>query len=247
MTRPRPKTSRQPPRRPSGFGSRRSSICCSHTALTGTWGRRCGTRCATARHDRLLGATGTAPHQHRRHRRRAKPSWDAHTDLSTAAELLYLPGLYDLSVQKAGDGVGTVTSPAGIDCGVACSGSYAAGAVVTLTATPATGSSFAGWGGNCSGTGNCTLTMSAARLVSAEFAPDPAPSSATRAGVSSTTSEPTTTAELAPGGGETHSVAPAITRLRLSPIAFRAAPSGPALVALAGARACRWLCPRPQS
>ncbi len=166
-----------------------------------------------------------------------KPSWDAYTELSTAAELLlYLPGLYDLSVQKAGDGVGTVTSPAGIDCGVACSGSYAAGTVVTLTATPATGSSFAGWGGNCSGTGNCTLTMSAARLVSAEFAPDPAPpSSATTAGASSTTSEPTTTAELAPGG-RNDSVAPAITRLRLSPIAFRAAPSGPALAALAGAR-----------
>ena len=156
-----------------------------------------------------------------------KPSWVAYTALSTAAELLYLPGLHDLTVEKAGDGVGTVTSPAGIDCGVACSGSYAAGTVVTLTATPATGSSFAGWRGDCFGTGNCTLTMSAARSVSAEFAPDPdpsPPSTATTAGASSTTS------------GTDDSVAPAITRLGLSPTAFRAAPSGPALAALAGAR-----------
>ena len=165
-----------------------------------------------------------------------KPSWDAYTAISTAAELLYLPGVYELSVEKAGGGVGTVTSPAGIDCGVACSGSYAAGTVVTLTATPATGSSFAGWGGGCSGTGNCTLTMSAARSVSAEFAPDPAPpSSATTAGASSTTSKPPTTSELAPSGTD-DSVAPAITRLGLSPSAFRAAPSGPALAVLAGAR-----------
>ena len=165
-----------------------------------------------------------------------KPSWDAYIELSTVADLLYLPGLYDLSVQKAGGGAGTVTSPAGIDCGVACSGSYAAGTVVTLTASPATGSSFAGWGGDCSGTGNCTLTMGAARSVSAEFAPDPAPpSSATTAGAFSTTSEAPTTSELAPSGTD-DSVAPAITRLGLSPTAFRAAPSGPALAALAGAR-----------
>jgi hypothetical protein len=167
-----------------------------------------------------------------------KPSWDAYTALSAAAEQLYLPGLYNLSVERTGDGAGTVTSPAGIDCGVACSGSYAAGTVVTLTATPATRSSFAGWGGDCSGTGNCTLTMSAARSVSVEFAPvpDPAPpSTATPAGASSTTTEPTTTAELAPSDTD-DSVAPAITRLGLSPTAFRAAPSGPAIAALVGAR-----------
>jgi hypothetical protein len=167
-----------------------------------------------------------------------KASWDAYTALSAAAEQLYLPGLYNLSVERTGDGAGTVTSPAGIACGVACSGSYAAGAVVTLTATPATRSSFAGWGGDCSGTGNCTLTMSAARSVSVEFAPvpDPAPpSTATPAGASSTTTEPTTTAELAPSDTD-DSVAPAITRLGLSPTAFRAAPSGPAIAALVGAR-----------
>src|SRR2546428_1255953 len=48
--------------------------------------------------------------------------------------------LYILSVTKTGSGRGTVTSsPAGIDCGAACSGAVARGASVTLTATPASG------------------------------------------------------------------------------------------------------------
>ena len=37
-------------------------------------------------------------------------------------------------------------------------------AQVTLTATPASGSTFAGWsGGGCSGTGTCTVTLSSTR------------------------------------------------------------------------------------
>ena len=167
-----------------------------------------------------------------------KPAWDAYTAVSGSAELLYLPGLYDLSVSRAGDATGTVTSsPAGIDCGVACSGSYAAGTVVTLTATPGAGSSFAGWSGDCSGTGSCTLTMSAARSVSAEFAPVPDTTRPpTLADASSTTTESTAaTSEVAPSGAD-DSIAPAITRLQLSPAAFRAAPSGPALASLFGAR-----------
>ena len=44
---------------------------------------------------------------------------------------------YALSVISAGAGSGTVTStPAGISCGTTCSGSYAAGTSVILTATP---------------------------------------------------------------------------------------------------------------
>jgi hypothetical protein len=46
-------------------------------------------------------------------------------------------------------GTGTVTSnPPGISCGGDCSQSYPAGAVVTLTAAAAAGSSFAGWSGD---------------------------------------------------------------------------------------------------
>jgi Divergent InlB B-repeat domain len=81
-----------------------------------------------------------------------------------------------LTVTKAGAGAGTVTSsPAGISCGSTCSAVYASGMSVTLTATPAAGSTFTGWsGGVCSGTGACTVTMSAARTVTATFGAAPA-------------------------------------------------------------------------
>src|SRR2546425_241233 len=78
-----------------------------------------------------------------------------------------------LTVTKAGTGSGTVTSnPPGINCGVTCSAAYDSGTVVTLTATPATGSTFTGWSGcdAVSGT-TCTVTMSAARSVTANFLP----------------------------------------------------------------------------
>ena len=67
--------------------------------------------------------------------------------------------LYALAVTKQGSGSGTVTSsPAGILCGAACLASYVHGTVVTLTATPAAGSVFAGWTGACTGTGACWLS-----------------------------------------------------------------------------------------
>jgi hypothetical protein len=82
------------------------------------------------------------------------------------------PQGFPLTVGKAGSGSGTVTSnPAGIDCGSDCSESYASGTVVTLIATPAAGSTFAGWSGACSGTGPCNVSMTAARSVTATFSP----------------------------------------------------------------------------
>jgi subtilisin family serine protease len=78
---------------------------------------------------------------------------------------------HSLTVDKAGTGTGTVTSsPAGIDCGSTCSASFDAGTSVTLTATAAAGSRFAGWsGGGCSGTGTCQVTLNAATTVTATF------------------------------------------------------------------------------
>jgi len=77
---------------------------------------------------------------------------------------------YALSVGKSGTGTGTVSSsPAGINCGTTCTSSYSSGTTVTLTATPAAGSTFAGWSGACSGTGACTVSMTAARAVTATF------------------------------------------------------------------------------
>src|SRR5439155_11273577 len=61
------------------------------------------------------------------------------------------------------------SSPAGITCGTSCSASYASGTAVTLTATPAAGSVFTGWSGDCTGTGACAVTLSAATTVTATF------------------------------------------------------------------------------
>jgi PKD repeat protein len=77
---------------------------------------------------------------------------------------------YDLTVARAGSGSGTVSSsPAGINCGADCAESYAYGTSVTLSASAATGSTFAGWSGACTGTGACTVSMTAARSVTASF------------------------------------------------------------------------------
>jgi hypothetical protein len=75
-----------------------------------------------------------------------------------------------LTLTKAGSGTGTVTSsPAGISCGSTCAHAFKHGTTVTLTAVASARSRFAGWSGECSGTGSCTLTMSANRSVAATF------------------------------------------------------------------------------
>ena len=79
-------------------------------------------------------------------------------------------GSYTLNISKAGSGTGTVTSsPGGINCGTDCSEPYASGTSVTLTATPVSGSTFAGWSGGCSGTGSCMIAMTSAQTVTATF------------------------------------------------------------------------------
>ncbi|HEX7995026.1 MAG TPA: cellulase family glycosylhydrolase, partial [Streptosporangiaceae bacterium] len=78
------------------------------------------------------------------------------------------PTKFVLTVTASGSG--TVTSAAaGINCGAACSGSYLGGTSFTLTATPTNGSTFAGWSGACTGTGPCTVAMTATRSVTATF------------------------------------------------------------------------------
>jgi predicted esterase len=79
---------------------------------------------------------------------------------------------YQLDVMVTGSGtVNSSTNPVttDINCSGACTQAYNSGSMVTLTATPATGFSFTGWGGACGGSGSCSVTMSQAWSVTALF------------------------------------------------------------------------------
>ncbi|MGH7390338.1 MAG: galactose oxidase-like domain-containing protein [Candidatus Rokuibacteriota bacterium] len=80
-------------------------------------------------------------------------------------------GAFTLSVVRAGSGTGTVISdPAGLDCGATCSTSVGANTRVTLTATAAAGSVFAGWSGaGCAGIAPCSVLVTASTAVTATF------------------------------------------------------------------------------
>jgi hypothetical protein len=75
-----------------------------------------------------------------------------------------------LKVATAGSGSGTVaSSPAGVHCGSSCQAQFDPGTQVTLTASAASGSTFAGWRGACSGSDGCKVTMSSDKAVTATF------------------------------------------------------------------------------
>lgn len=80
----------------------------------------------------------------------------------------------NLKVEKSGNGTGTVTSNTAIDCGTECNENFEEITDITLTATTATGSLFAGWSGSeCSGNATtCTVQAdkTSAITVTAEFA-----------------------------------------------------------------------------
>ncbi|MBU4264302.1 MAG: DUF4091 domain-containing protein [Proteobacteria bacterium] len=81
-----------------------------------------------------------------------------------------VPARWLLTVSRKGDGEGMVSgSPAGIDCGVLCLAEYVEDTLVELTATPAAGSVFIGWSGDCGGTGTCQVVMDSPRSITANF------------------------------------------------------------------------------
>ncbi|MDQ3871809.1 MAG: hypothetical protein M3301_09375, partial [Chloroflexota bacterium] len=95
---------------------------------------------------------------------------------STGPFELRLASYYRLSATVLGTGSGTIEDPPfGLGCAWywQCSSThrdYLAGSSVTITATPERGSSFEGWGGDCSGLeASCTLVMDAHRSISATF------------------------------------------------------------------------------
>ena len=103
------------------------------------------------------------------------------------------PTSYVLTVAAPAAGSGTITSsPAGINCPSTCTASFPANTKVTLTATAGSNYSFGGWSGGCSGTGACTVTLTAAISVSAAFnAPYTLTVTAPAAGSGTVTSNPT--------------------------------------------------------
>jgi len=84
---------------------------------------------------------------------------------------------FTLTVTPSGTGAGAVNSaPSGISCqsGVSggCSAVFNDVDPVTLQASPDWESLFAVWGGACSGTGDCVLTLTADSEVTATFSPN---------------------------------------------------------------------------
>ncbi len=100
-------------------------------------------------------------------------SMSANKSVSAVFEVIPTPVNKTLTVSVSGSG-SVSSSPAGIDCPWDCSQSYDQGTSVTLTAHPAAGQRLKRWSGACSGTGSCTVSMSANKSVSAEFEPVPA-------------------------------------------------------------------------
>jgi hypothetical protein len=80
---------------------------------------------------------------------------------------------HQLTLTKSGSGDGTfTTTPSALflRCsGQVCTGGVAVSTEVTFQANPAAGSTFTGWSGDCSGTDACTVTMNAAKSVTATF------------------------------------------------------------------------------
>jgi phospholipase C len=79
-----------------------------------------------------------------------------------------------VTVALAGAGTGTVTDSTGaINCSATttttCTASFAPNSTVTLSETPISGDTFAGWSGACTGTAGCSITVTAASNVTATF------------------------------------------------------------------------------
>ena len=89
-----------------------------------------------------------------------------------ARPILVLGRSFRLQANVAGGGTGTVSGD-GISCPGDCNEELAPGTSATLSASATGGSTFAGWSGDCSGTGTCTVVMDGDRSVTATFNPPP--------------------------------------------------------------------------
>jgi len=102
-------------------------------------------------------------------------SVSAGSDAGWVDQVVFAPSTYQVSFSFGGNGYGSVTS---IPAGLACAGttgsicepySFDNGSNVTLIAATSAGSTFSGWSGDCGGSDDCTLNMTADRSVTATF------------------------------------------------------------------------------
>jgi uncharacterized repeat protein (TIGR01451 family) len=82
--------------------------------------------------------------------------------------------IYTLTVTKSGDGSGEVEtsggrSGVGIVCGSTCSATYLGGTQVSVGENPDPNSFLENWGGACSGSGSCSITMESDKILTAKF------------------------------------------------------------------------------
>jgi len=84
----------------------------------------------------------------------------------TAVKASFIPITYTITIAKAGTGTGQIVCNGG-----PCASSYPEGTALTLAASPAPDSTFAGWsGGVCSGAGACEITLHSDTDLTATFA-----------------------------------------------------------------------------
>jgi|GEM_PF-2268334 len=75
-----------------------------------------------------------------------------------------------LTVNTIGTGSGRIVSvPAGIDCPGTCTANFPPNTTVNLDPSPDSDSGFSEWSGDCGGSGDCSVTVSAPQQVTAEF------------------------------------------------------------------------------
>ena len=92
------------------------------------------------------------------------------TDTQDSAWLVRLDGQAPLAVTISGPGSVTADVP-GLLCAASCTTTWNSGQRLALRATPASGSRLVRWGGACSGSAACAVTVAPGAAVTATFGP----------------------------------------------------------------------------
>jgi len=116
-------------------------------------------------------ASGTANGSHTLYAFARDAAGNSSTAIAVTTQLAVLQQQLSVTILGLYGGGGSVTSsPGGIACtSGTCTAEYANGTSVTLIPAPDTSSAFTAWSGNCTGSSNCTVSMTADRSATASF------------------------------------------------------------------------------